>query len=332
MVETSSPMLLRVEKNPRTRAIVTKRRDLSSWELKAGLSEYREDLAAQRTAREVELHHAELLARTPERYREWIVRVVAASEDPKVPLQRRGWLEGFLRRVQWSQKEPRGGLLSAVMSFVDAPDYEKHYWEDDSIYLTAAHEYCDEDLPSLILQALASGDEYARRLAAKWLPRYVAGSFAADLLAKLLGDPDRRVAWWAAVHLSRLAPKTPGLLQTLMEALRGKWVPSARLVYEHGLTGTGEAAAALAQLGAEARSAVPELIEVGAPEWLPYDYDALWAASAIWRIARNRGALDDLLAPIAGAAAMADRIEEIGRTQQGLPCFVDWSVVVRMSK
>ena len=222
--------------------------------------------------------------------------------------------------------------MSAVMSFVDAPDYEKHPWEDDSIYLKAAHEYCDEDLPSLILQALASGDEYTRRLAAKWLPRYVAGSFAADLLAKLLGDPDRRVAWWAAVHLSRLAPKAPGLGQTLVEALSGEWIPSARLVFQHGLTGAGEAAAALAQLGAEARSAVPALIEVGAPEWAAYDYDGLWAASAIWRIARNRGVLDGLLAPVAGGATMAGRIEEIGNTQQGLLCFVDWSVVFRVSR
>jgi len=71
-------------------------------------------------------------------------------------------------------------------------------------------------VPSLILQALASGNEYARRMAAKWLPRYVARSFAADFLAKRLGDPDRRVAWWAAVHLSRLAPQTPDLRETLV--------------------------------------------------------------------------------------------------------------------
>lgn len=309
-----------------------KRRDLSGWELKAGLSEYREDLAAQRTAREVELKHAELLALTPERYREWIGRVAAASEEPEVPLQRRHALKGFLRRLRWSQQEPHGGLLSAVMSFVDAPDYEKHPWEDDSICLKAAHEYCDEDAPSLILQALASGNEWARRLAAKWLPRYVAGSFAADLLAKLLGDPDRRMAWWAAVHLSRLAPNAPGLRQTMVEALSGEWIPSARLVFQHGLTEAGEAAAALTQLGAEARSAVPALIEVGAPEWSAYDYDGLWAASTIWRIASNRGVLDGLLAPVAGAGTMAGRIEEIGRTEQGLLCFVDWSVVVRVSR
>ncbi|HLK63123.1 MAG TPA: hypothetical protein VKU19_06765 [Bryobacteraceae bacterium] len=309
-----------------------KRRDPSGWKLKAGLSEYREDLAAQRTAGEVELKHAELLRLTPERYREWIVRVAAASEETGVPLQRRHWLKGFLLRVQRSLQKPHGGLLSAVMSFVDAPDYEKHPWEDDSICLEAAQEYCDEDVPSLILQALASGDEYARRLAAKWLPRYVAGSFAAELLATLLGDSDRRVAWWAAVHLSRLEPKAPGLRETLVEALIGEWIPSARLVFQHGLRGAGEAAAALAQLGAEARSAVPALIEVGAPEWSPYDYDGLWAARAIWRIASNREVLDGLLASVSDAAAVASRIEEIGRTQKGLLCFVDWSVVVRVGK
>jgi hypothetical protein len=314
------------------RIIVPKRRDLSRWELNAGLSEYRDDLAAQRTAREVELKHTELLARTPERHREWIVRVVAASDEPEVALQRRPWLKGFLRRLQWSQQGSHGGLLSAVMSFVDAPDYDKHHWEDDSICLEAAHEFCDEDVPSLILQALASGNEYARRMAAKWLPRYVARSFAADFLAKRLGDPDRRVAWWAAVHLSRLAPQTPDLRETLVEALNGKWIPSARLVFQHGLTGAGEAAAALRQLGGEARSAVPALVEIGAPEWSAYDYDGLWAASAIWRIAGNRGVLDGLLAPFAGAATMADRIEEIGRTQQRLLCFVDWSLLARVSR
>lgn len=307
-------------------------RDLSRWQLKEGLWEYREELAAQRTAREVELNHAELLARTPERNREWIARVAAASKDPEVPLQSRHWLNGFLRRVRWSQQETHGGLLSAVMSFVDAPDYEKHPWEDDSIYLKSAHEYCDEDVPSQILQALASGDGYTRRLAAKWLPRYVAGSFAADLLAKLLDDRDRRVAWWAAVHLSRLAPKTPELLRTLVEALSGKWIPSARLVFQHGLTGAGEAAAALAQLGAEARNVVPALIEVGAPEWSDYDYDSLWAACAIWRIARTRGVLEELLVPVAGAAATARRIEEIGRRERGLLCFVDWSLVIQVSR
>jgi hypothetical protein len=120
--------------------------------------------------------------------------------------------------------------------------------------------------------------------------------------------------------------------ETLVEALNGKWIPSARLVFQHGLTGAGEAAAALRQLGGEARSAVPALVEIGAPEWSAYDYDGLWAASAIWRIAGNRGVLDGLLAPFAGAATMADRIEEIGRTQQRLLCFVDWSLLARVSR
>jgi hypothetical protein len=308
---------------------VAKRKDLSHGEIKTGLSEYREALAAESTVREVELDHPELLARTPEQYREWVVRVIAASEDSEVSLQRRHWLKCFLQRLRLSQRESHGGLLSAVMSFVDAPDYEKHHWENDSICLEAALQY-GEDLPSLILQALASGDEYTRRLAAKWLPRYVAGSFAADLLAPLLGDPDRRVAWWAAVHLSRLAPRTPGLRQTLVEALTDEWIPSARLVFQHGLTGTGEAAAALMQLGAEARSAVPALIEAGAPEWSTHDCDALWAARAIWRIAGNRGVLHDLLTPVPAAAEMAGRIEELGNTEQGLLCFVDWSVAIRV--
>jgi len=169
-------------------------------------------------------------------------------------------------------------------------------------------------------------------MAAKWLPRYVARSFAADFLAKRLGDPDRRVAWWAAVHLSRLgaadarlARNSGGGAQRQMDSVWPAGV-SARP------DGSRRSRAALRQLGGEARSAVPALVEIGAPEWSAYDYDGLWAASAIWRIAGNRGCTRWLAGPFAGAATMADRIEEIGRTQQRLLCFVDWSLLARVSR
>jgi hypothetical protein len=298
-------------------------KDSHDDDLERGLSDYSDDLAARRVAAEVESRYAGLIRGVPERHREWIRRVAAAANDPELPRRRRRDLARFLDRVGYRPRTRDGGLIPAVMSFVDAVDYEKHPWEDDSEYLTAAHAYCDWDMTALLLDGLECSDARARTTAVKWLPRHVRGLFAVPLLERRLPDTERNAAWWAAIHLSRLAPKTAGLPAVLREALQTRWISSSRLAWQFGLTGAGEAAVALGLLGADAREAIPDLLRVdGGPDWPVFSYDGRLAAQAVWRIAGGREGLLNLLAATGEDPAAADRIENTGLSPWSSACFV----------
>jgi hypothetical protein len=128
-----------------------------------------------------------------------------------------------------------------------------------------------------------------------------------------LDDPESEVRWWAAVHLSRLAPQTPGLVPVLISALNGSWYSSARVGWDYGLTGAGEAAEALGHLGAQGSIAVPDLtnaiLALG-------EYDAQLAARSIWRISGNHDALR-LITPLIpkqpAVEKVADEIKQVER-------------------
>ena len=246
--------------------------------------------------------------------RDWIRRIESAlqsgqADDSSIELK------CFLERVRRHGQEPGGNLLSAAMSFLDGEDYEKRPWEDDSHFLLTALLYGSTNLFSLTAAALTDGNAYARKTAAKWLPKYAHQDSAVSLLLIALDDPEVEVRWWAAVHLSRLAPDTPGLVAVLIDALNGSWYSSVRIHWDYGLTGAGEAAEALGHLGAQASMAVPDLtnaILTGG------EYDAQLAARAVWRISGRQDALRLLTPLISKQPAVQKVVDEIKQAESGI--------------
>lgn len=276
------------------------------------LAEYHDEKRFRELKAGAEKKYGELISCTPEKYRPWVLRVAAAVEEnkqnpPSRPLRfskynivalfhpdylekqwrRRQWrLENFLNSLAARPGSTQVDVLKAVVLFLDAQDYEKRPWEDDSGSLMEALEYCDLQLADLIQAALAEGDDYTRQMAAKWLPKYALDDVSAPVLRGLLADRLPRVRWWAAIHLSRIAPDTPALVPVLVEALKEDWMPSARVLWCFGLQGAGEAAEALGHLGSRARKAIPDLVEVvrlGGKDGLAYNQQL--AARALFRIA-----------------------------------------------
>jgi hypothetical protein len=123
------------------------------------------------------------------------------------------------------------------------------------------------------------------------------------------------VRWWGAVHLSRLAPQTPGLVPVLISALNGSWWSSARVGWDYGLTGAGVAAEALGHLGAQACIAVPDLINAIRTMG---EYDAQLAARSVWRISGNQEALRFLTLVIPKPPAVEKVIDEIKQVERGI--------------
>jgi HEAT repeats len=272
------------------------------------LAEDREELDTSRTAAQFD----ELIEAASERDRDWIRRIVFALRSGEVEGSAIE-LKCFLERVRLHGKVPGGNLLSAAMSFLDGEDYEKRPWEDDSRFLLTASQYGCTSIFSLTAAALTDGNTYARKTAAKWLPKYAPEDSAVSLLLSAFDDPESEVRWWAAVHLSRLAPRTPGLVPVLISALNGSWCSSARISWDYGLTGAGEAAEALGHLGAQGSMAVPDLtnaiLTLG-------EYDAQLAARAVWRISGNHDALRLLTPLIPKQPAVEKVVGEIKLVEQ----------------
>ena len=279
-------------------------------ELESGLTEYREE----RSVPEASDPYDEVIAGSPEKYRAWIRRIAQALPDIE-PERNRMVLEWFLERVQYHQKRLQGDVLSASMSFLNGADYEKRPWEDDSRVLWEAVQYYNGTIYSLIAAALAEGNVYARQMAAKWLPKYAPDDSAIPLLLSVLNDKEAEVGWWAAVHLSRLAPETSGLVAVLVEALNGHWLSSARVCWDFDISGKGEAAEALGHLGAQGLAGVSALT-AAIPELR--DYDAQLAARAVWRITGAEVCLGLLTPLIPGNGVVAKVVEEINMSERGL--------------
>ncbi len=245
--------------------------------------------------------------------RQWLSHIesVLAAGLPK---DTESSLQYFLHRVQKHSEKGEGDYLSAAMSFLDGVDYEKRPWDDDSDVLWVALDYGGPSIFELMVEAFASENAYTRKKAAKWLPKYLSEDYAIPLLTKALQDPEPEVRWWAAIHLSRLAPETQGLVRVLVEALHASWYCSARLCWDYSHYGAGEAAEALGHLGALAADAIPDLISV-----IPtlYEYNAQLAARAVARIAGNASAVGHLTPLLSVQPALAKVIEELKQAELG---------------
>ncbi len=281
-------------------------------ELEIGLTEYREESTVPKASDPYD----DVVAGAPEKYRAWIRRIAQVLQDSEAEGNAME-LKWFLERVRNHQKGLHGDVLSASMSFLNSADYEKRPGEDDSRVLWEAVRYCNGTIVSLIGDALAEGNAYSRTMAAKWLPKYAPDASAIPLLMSALTDKEAEVSWWAAVHLSRLAPETPGLVAVLVKALNGHWLSSARVCWDFGSYGEGEAAEALGRLGARAMAAVPALI-AAIPKLQEYqEYDAQLAARAVWRITGAEACLRLLTPLIPGKNVVAKVVEEINHVARG---------------
>lgn len=261
-----------------------------------------------------------LIAATPDPYRDWIRRMVRAigGLDPKA--EERQSLEWFADLARRHTEDGSGGILFTAMILLDSQDYEKRPWEDHSDVLFSALEYSPYDISSLLAEVLAKRTA-AQSKAAKWLPKYVEDTVAVSLLTPLLDCMEDASGCWAAVHLSRLAPDTPELASALVRVLTGNQrFHAARLYWDFGLTGRGEAAEALGHLGSRARSAIPDLLsamcDAGRSGCL---YDGKLAARAVARITGEPEALSLLAPPAAGLPWMAPVLDEIKQAAEGLP-------------
>ena len=245
--------------------------------------------------------------------RHWLSHIESALATG-LPKDTESSLQYFLHRVHKHSEKGDGDYLSAAMSFLDGVDYEKRPWEDDSDVLWIALDFGGPSIFELMVEALANQNAYTRKKAAKWLPKYVSEDCAIPMLTTALQDPEPEVRWWAAIHLSRLAPETQGVVPVLVEALHASWYCSARLCWDYSLYGAGEAAEALGHLGTLAANAIPDLITV-----IPtlYEYNAQLAARAVARIAGNADALNLLMPLLPVQPALAKVIEELKQAERG---------------
>jgi hypothetical protein len=144
------------------------------------------------------------------------------------------------------------GLPVAVAKGVDSRDYTKgNTWEQAQMNIMNALLPPPKMLAELLKQGIAKGNTQA----VKWFPEACGNPRELiEILQPVLKDKNANNRWWAAVHLSRHAPDSEGLVEVLSEALKTHWVANRLDNSTSGMTGRGEAAKALARLGAKAQS------------------------------------------------------------------------------
>jgi hypothetical protein len=181
------------------------------------------------------------------------------------------------------------GLPAAVAKGVDSRDYTKgNTWEQARMNIMNAL------LPSPKLQAqiLKEGIVKGHTQAVKWFPDACGNPREIiEVLQPVLKDKSAANRWWAAVHLSRYAPDSEGLVEVLTEALKAHWIANRLDNSASGLTGRGEAAKALARLGAKAQSTREVLFEQLGSEKVE-TADAAEIAGALNQIT---GEIDDIM-------------------------------------
>ncbi|HLK65527.1 MAG TPA: HEAT repeat domain-containing protein [Bryobacteraceae bacterium] len=262
----------------------------------------------------------DVVAASEEECRDWIARLALLVGTLEAESRQRILLEDFLRRRRHHIQKQYGGVLYTSMSFLDSQDYEKRPWDDDSDVLFEALPFSPFDIASLLTLVLAKGNPEARRIATKWLPKYLDDASAIPLLTRLILDEAPAVRRWAAVHLSRLAPGHAAIVPVLVEALQdGKGLRSDRLYWDFGLTGCGEAAEALGHLGSRGSAAIPDLLlAVHEAHRMHCDYDGQLAARAVVRIAGSEWAVGLLEPVVAQIPWMAQIVDECRQASQGI--------------
>ncbi|MBX9696371.1 MAG: hypothetical protein K2Z81_28545 [Cyanobacteria bacterium] len=184
-----------------------------------------------------------LLSRIDENYHQYVGSVL------KHPIRQfqKSTVDDFLRSIETE------GFPEAIAQAVDSRDYVKgNAWEKSRL------DIMDQILPTGRLLAAILSEAVAQdsTLAVKWFAE-ASGSpkeISKTLVPVLQSEKDKN-RWWAAIHLSRSAPETDGLLDVLLEALRSDWIAAKLDHSSSGMTGKGEAARAIARLNKRAKGA-----------------------------------------------------------------------------
>jgi uncharacterized protein (TIGR02996 family) len=173
------------------------------------------------------------------------------------------------------------GLPRAALWWIDksTPAYEDDYYESYAWSEWRWEDLCplNEVLPdrfTFLRDGLSDPDPKWRAIAVRCLPRHAPRD--ADVIALLLGcltDTHAPLRWWAAFHLTRLAPQTPGLSGVLAEAMATPWKS------EGSIPNRGDCAAALARIEPAALDAVVASGGDGAVVGLSHDDPAVILAT-----------------------------------------------------
>jgi hypothetical protein len=237
----------------------------------------------------------------PTREHQWNDWLADAPEVFRgAPTHRQQWLRDFFVSVKdvpriYGEKLlaeiQHLGLMRSLLHQIDKDDLEKprDAWcepnllgevfpkRDDPLALRKT------DYPELLMDCLAEEtDPFWRGRIIKWLPIHqpLWKDLTATLTA-LLEDSADEARWFAAIHLARIAPQTPGLVPVLIEALHGEWQPYAGQFWEFGASGRSEAAAALARVGPLASPALPHLHVLADETTTDFDPAIAFVAAAL---------------------------------------------------
>ncbi len=156
-------------------------------------------------------------------------------------------VDDFVRSIETE------GFPEAIAQAIDCRDYVKgNAWEKSRLDIMDQILPTGRNLTEILTDAVALDST----LAVKWFAEASGNpkEISKTLVPMLKSDKDKN-RWWAAIHLSRSAPETEGLLDVLLEALRADWIAAKLDHSSSGMTGKGEAARALARLNKLAKGA-----------------------------------------------------------------------------
>lgn len=231
----------------------------------------------------------ELLKKIEKTYHEYLSSVI---NNPWRQFQK-STVDDYLKSVA------EHGLARAVAVAMDARDYTRgNSWEQANMNILNNLLPRAGTLNELLKIAVKDGCTEA----VKWYPEASGNpKEIIEVLKPVLKHKDAKNRWWAAVHLSRHAPDTDGLVDVLTEAVQADWIAFKLDNSSSGMSGKGEAAKALGRLGKTASNAAPTLYEMLDSENLE-SADAAQIASALLPIS------GDVNKIIAKVATIAERV------------------------
>lgn len=188
------------------------------------------------------------------------------------------------------------GLPAAVAAAIDARDYSRgNSWEQANMNILNNLLPRAGLLNDLLKQAVHDGCTKA----VKWYPEASGNpKEIIEVLKPVLKSKEPKNRWWAAIHLSRHAPDTEGLVDVLTEAVEADWIALKLDNSSSGVSGKGEAAKALGRLGRNASKAIPTLYKMLDSKTLE-SADAAHIASALLPIS---GDVDEIMEHVASIA------------------------------
>ena len=188
------------------------------------------------------------------------------------------------------------GLPRAVATAIDARDYTRgNSWEQANMNIL------NNLLPraGILNELLKEAAQGGCTEAVKWYPEASGNpKEIVEVMTPLLKSKEAKNRWWAAIHLSRHAPDTAGLVDVLIEAVQADWIAFKLDNSSSGVSGKGEAAKALGRMGKSASKSTETLYKLLEGKTLE-SADAAQVASALQPIS---GDTDKIMSKVAGIA------------------------------